>query len=222
MDLQTILVTLHLIGFAFGVGGATSSDLVFLRAIKNGKISRDEFNIIKTLSTIVWASVVLLLVSGAALMAWQQYQIGEVPRFGWSFFQLKMVAFAAVVINGIVFHYLVFPQFKKAIGKSFRSAAMKMKYPLFAITGAVSIVSWYTAFFMVAFGRFFIDFSFIALLSGYVTIVAAAAVGAYIVISLYGSGKGEIVETGKRVLIKSLLLSSIFLLVVSVYILFFS
>lgn len=222
MDLQTVLVTLHLIGFAFGVGGATSSDLVFLRTIKNGKISRDEFNIIKTLSTIVWASVVLLLVSGAALMAWQQYQIGEVPRFGWSFFQLKMVAFAAVVINGVIFHFLVFPQFKKAIGKSFRSAAMKMKYPLFAITGAVSIVSWYTAFFMVAFGRFFIDFSFIALLSGYVTAVAAAAVGAYVVISLYGSGKGEIVETGKRILIKSLLLSSLFFLFVSVYVLFFN
>lgn len=222
MDLQTVLVALHLIGFAFGVGGATSSDLVFLRAIKNGKISRDEFNIIKTLSTIVWASVVLLLVSGAALMAWQQYQVGEVPRFGWSFFQLKMVAFAAVVINGIVFHFLVFPQFKKAIGKSFRSAAMKVKYPLFAITGAVSIVSWYTAFFMAVFGRFFIDFSFIALLSGYMIAVAAAAAGAYVVISLYGNDKGEIVEAGKRILVKSLLLSSLFFLFVSVYVLFFN
>jgi len=222
MDLQTILVTLHLIGFAFGVGGATSSDVVFLRTIKNGKISRDEFNIIKTLSTVVWASVVLLLVSGTALMAWQQYQIGEVPRFGWSFFQLKMLAFAIVVLNGVVFHYFVFSHFEKSVGKSFRSKAMKAKYPLFAVTGAVSIVSWYTAFLMVAFGRFFIDYSFVALLAGYIFAIVVASIGAYIVIQLYGLGKGDIVDAGKRVLLRSLLLASIFFFFVSAYLLFFS
>lgn len=220
MDLQTILVTLHLIGFAFGVGGATSSDVVFLRAIRNGKVSRDEYNIIKTLSSVVWASVVLLLTSGAMLMALQQYEIGDVPRFGWSFFQLKMVAYAFVIANGIVFHFMVFPLIRNSIGKSFRTQSMKRKYGLFAITGAVSIVSWYTAFLLVAFGRFFIEYSFSALLAGYLTLIAAAAIGAYSVIKLYGDGKGALVDDIKKALIRAALFVALFAVIASAYIIF--
>lgn len=203
MDLQTILVTIHLIGFAFGVGGATASDVVFLKSIKNGIVSKDQYDMIKTVSLVVWASVVILLVSGTALMALQQYQIGEVPRFGWSFFQLKLVAFFAAVSNGIIFHYLVFPLLRKSVGKSFRSKKMKLKYPLFAITGAVSIVSWYTAFLMVAFGGFFIDYPFSWLLTGYLAAVAGAAVGAFAVIWMYGNGYGKLVDRGKAMLLKA-------------------
>lgn len=222
MDLHMGLVALHAIGFAFGVGGATSSDLIFLRSIKNGKVSRDQYNLIKTLSTIVWTSVVLLLVSGVALMALQQYEIGEVPRYHWSWFQLKVVAFGFVVANGIVFHFGVFPIVRKSIGKSFRSSKMQRKYPLFAITGAVSIVSWYTAFFMVAFGRFFINFSFIALLSGYLTAIAAGAIGAYTVIHLYGAGKSDVVDTVKKIVIQVSLFSALFVLLFAAYILLFT
>lgn len=221
MDFYTILIALHLIGFAFGVGGATSSDVVFLRAIRNGKVSKEEYNIIKTLSSVVWASVVVLIASGAMLLALQQYQIGEIPRFSWSFFQLKMVAYTLVVINGLVFHFMVFPLIRQSIGKSFRTQAMKRKYGLFAITGAISIVSWYTAFFMVAFGSvFFIDFSFTALLAGYLTLIAGATIGAYSVIKLYGDGKGALVDDIKKALIRLALLLALFVVIVSGYIIF--
>lgn len=220
MDVHTILVTVHLIGFAFGVGGATVSDLVFLKSIRNGKVSKDQYQLIKTVSSVVWASVAILLVSGTALMALQQFEIGQVPRFGWSFFQLKMVAFFAAVLNGIVFHFLVFPSIKKSVGKSFRTSAMKRRYPLFALTGAISVVSWYTAFLMVAFGRFFIEFPFTLLLAGYLAAIAGAFVGAYSVIRLYGDGKGALVDTGKAVLIKLSLAVLSLIFAASVYILF--
>ncbi len=222
MDLHTILVTFHLVGFAFGIGGATSSDLVFLRSIKNGSISKDQYDVMKTLSRVVWASVVLLLVSGAALLALQQYQTGSVPRFEWSFFQLKLTAFAFVVANGTAFHYLVFPLVKKSTGKSFRTAAMKRRYPLFALTGAISIVSWYTAFLMVAFGRFFIDYSYVVLLSGYIAAIGAAAVGAYSTIWLYASNKGPLIDKAERIVIRGILIVLLFVLLASAYILFFT
>ncbi len=220
MDLQTILVTLHLIGFAFGVGGATASDLVFLKSIKNGTVSKDQYGMIKTVSSVVWASVVILLVSGTALMALQQYEIGEVPRFGWSFFQLKLVAFFAAVANGIVFHYLVFPSLKKSVGKSFRTKAMKLKYPLFAITGAVSIVSWYTAFLMVAFSRFFIEYPFSWLLTGYLAAIVGATIGAFAVIWLYGNNYGHIVDRGKKLLVQSGLIVFLLAFLFALYVLF--
>jgi hypothetical protein len=222
MDLHTILVTLHLIGFAFGVGGATVSDVVFLKSIKNGTVSKDQFELIKTVSTVVWASVVLLLVTGTTLMALQQYEIGEVPRFGWSFFQLKLVAFFAAVLNGIVFHFLVFPSIKKSVGKSFRTKQMKRKYPLFAFTGGVSVVSWYTAFLMVALGSFFIQFPFSWLLGGYLAAVVGAAIGAYSVIWMYGNDYGDIVDRGKNLIIRLTLLAFLFFFLIALYILFFT
>jgi|AntRauTorcE11897_2_1112592.scaffolds.fasta_scaffold00062_25 hypothetical protein len=219
MDLHIILVTLHAIGFAFGVGGATSSDLVFLRSIKNGSVSRDEYNLIKTLSTVVWTSVALLVVSGVALMALQQYEIGEVPRYQWSWFQLKVLAFFFIVVNGLVFHFGVFPVVRRSIGKSFRSNKMKRRYPLFAITGAVSIVSWYGAFLLVAFGRILIDYSFFTLLAGYIAAICFGAVGAYSVIKLYGDGKSDVVDTGKKFIIQSALLLALFIFLAAIYIL---
>ena len=222
VELQTILVTIHLIGFAFGVGGATASDLIFIKSIRNGKVSKDQYSLIKTVSLLVWASVVILLVSGTALMALQQYQIGEVPRFGWSFFQLKLVAFFAAVANGIVFHYLVFPTIKKSVGKSFRTVSMKRRYPLFAFTGAVSIVSWYTAFLMVAFGRFFNEFAFTTLLAGYIVAIIGAFVGAYTVIKLFGDGKGALVDKSEKLILKSVLLILLGVFIFSAYILFFT
>lgn len=220
MDLQTILVTIHLIGFAFGVGGATASDLVFLRSISNGKVSKDQYQLIKTVSSVVWASVVILLVSGTALMALQQFEIGEVPRFGWSFFQLKLVAFFMAVANGTVFHFFVFPSLKKSVGKSFRTLKMRAKYPLFAVTGAVSIVSWYTAFIMVAFGRFFNEFSFITLLSGYIALIVFASIGAYMTIMLYALGKGDLIERTEKYLMRFLLAGLALVFLVALYILF--
>jgi len=194
MDLYSILVPIHLIGFAFGVGGATASDLVFLRSIRNGKISKDEFNLIKTVSAVVWASVVLLLASGLGLLMLGYFQTGEhLPRLYAGYFQVKVLAFAVLIANGIVFHKYVFPLMRKS-RVSFRSPAMKKKYPLFAVTGAISITSWYSAFLLATFGRFLGDFSFLTVLSWYVLLIIMAFGGAYTVISLYAQNKGPVIE----------------------------
>ena len=183
MDLYTILITLHLMGFAFGLGGATASDMVFVRSTSGGKVSKDSYKIIKTLSILVWTSVALLIVSGASLMLLELSRLGEVPRLEWSFFQLKVLAFSFLVVNGIVFHKYVFPYLGTTVGKSFHAKAVREKYPMFAFTGAVSIVSWYTAFFMVAFSRFFIDYSFTLLVTGYFMLISIAAIGAYLMLN---------------------------------------
>ncbi len=183
MDLHTILVALHLMGFAFGLGGATASDMVFVRSTKGGKVSKDSYKIIKTLSILVWTSVALLIISGASLMLLELSRLGEVPRLEWSFFQLKLLAYAFLVVNGVVFHRVVFPYLGTTIGKSFHAKAVREKYPLFALTGAISIVSWYTAFFMVAFSRFFVDYSFTFLVTGYLMLISVAAMGAYLMLN---------------------------------------
>lgn len=183
MDLHTVLVTFHLMGFAFGLGGATASDMVFVRSTSGGKVSKDSYKIIKTLSILVWTSVALLIVSGASLILLELSRLGEVPRFGWSFFQLKVLAFTFLVANGVVFHKYVFPYLGTTVGKSFHAKKVREKYPMFAFTGAISIVSWYTAFLMVAFSRVFIDYSFTFLLTGYFMLISLASMGAFLMLN---------------------------------------
>lgn len=38
MDLHSILITTHLIGVALGVGGATFGGILYLKAMKDGKV----------------------------------------------------------------------------------------------------------------------------------------------------------------------------------------
>lgn len=198
MDLHTLLFVVHMLGFAFGIGGATASDLIFLRTIKDGKVSKDEYNIIKTVSTVVWASVALLLISGTAMIALGYLHTGSVPALGYSYFQVKMTVFVIIVFNGIIFHTKVFPLLKEAIGGSFRSDKFRKKYWLFGLTGGISIASWYSAFLLAAFSRLLIEYSYLLLFSVYALLVAGAAFSAYSVLNLYAKGQGELIEKIKK------------------------
>lgn len=203
MDLHMILVTLHLLGFAFGVGGATVSDVVFVRSIKDGKVTKEEYETIKTISKVVWTSVVLAIISGLWLLYLEYLSFGslaDVPRMSAAFFGLKMTAFAAVVINGIVFHTKVFPILKSTIGKSFRDETIRKKYGLFAMTGGISIVSWYTVFLSVALAGFLASYSYLLLLNAYVMIVLAAGAAAYLVINMHADETTP-VQACKKVLV---------------------
>ncbi|MEX0668755.1 MAG: hypothetical protein WD061_03405 [Candidatus Saccharimonadales bacterium] len=201
MEITNILVTLHLIGFAFGVGGATVSDMIFLRSVRDNRLSQDKFDLIKTVSKVVWTSVALLLLSGAALIALEyQANNGTIPRLDWVFFQIKLTAFAVLVLNGIVFHSVVFPAMKKTIGREFFSEAIKHRLWMFALTGGISIVSWYSAFLSVAFGRFLADFSYLLLLNIYLLLIVGAASSAYFVLHMYSRGKADLVAKFKKLI----------------------
>ncbi|MEX0748562.1 MAG: hypothetical protein WD467_00375 [Candidatus Saccharimonadales bacterium] len=190
MDSHLVLIALHLLGFAFGVGGATASDAIFVRSVKDGKVTRSEYNILKTVSIIVWTSVTILILSGTLLMLLELQQGGDIPRLGFSFFQLKLTAFALLVANGVVFHFRVFPLLKSTIGQSFREEGVRHKYWLFALTGGISIVSWYTAFLAVAFSSVLIDYPYLFLLNIYGLLICGAALSAYLVLHSFAMERG--------------------------------
>ena len=59
-DLKTSLIVLHLIGLTFGAGGAWISDLLILRFLQIEPISQEKLNIVRFLTKIVTAGLVLL------------------------------------------------------------------------------------------------------------------------------------------------------------------
>lgn len=190
MEIYSLLFAIHMLGFAFGLGGATVSDVVFVRSVKDGNVTESEYNIIKSISKVVWTSVALLLLSGAALLWWQYYQTGAAPRLGYSYFQVKLTAFAILVVNGLFFHTRVFPFLESTIGYSFRLPEIRARYGMFAFTGGVSVASWYSAFILAAFGRLLIEYPYPFLFNIYALIVLGAGAMAYLVLNKHADESG--------------------------------
>lgn len=163
IEYKNYIVLMHLIGFALGVGGATISDILFLRFLKDFKISNEEHEILKLMSQIVWVGLLLIVISGIGLYLPETARLLESGKF-----LIKMIVVLIIIINGALLNLLITP---KLITMSFKTDginiknASKMRHLAFAL-GAVSFVSWYTAF-ILGFAKN-VPFSFLELLSMYV------------------------------------------------------
>ncbi len=141
MDIKTALGILHIVGVAIGVGGATISDIFFIRILKSRKITKEQFADLEVLSRVVWAGITLLIVSGIGFL-WKMYATsGSIGILNSDKFVVKLMIVGVIVLNGLVFRYKIFPKIKSAIGQK---NGLKRYINWFAVTGAISITSWYT------------------------------------------------------------------------------
>ena len=145
MDIALGITLFHIIGVAIGVGGATVSDVLFFRALADRKISRDELGLLHTLGMMLWVGLVILVVSGLGFVSLQYLHTGGVQYVSQPWFQAKMTIIAILSTNAVVMHWYIFPFMQAHIGKILDFETMRPKLALFATTGVVSIVSWYTA-----------------------------------------------------------------------------
>lgn len=143
MDARTILLIFHVFGVALGVGGATISDITFLRAVKDRKITSYEYDSLKVLSRVVWAGIAILFISGHGFLLNQYIQLDSLPIFKSGRFLAKYVLVWVVLLNGLVFHFRVFPVFARALNKDL-SRLKNSKIWLIAVSGAISATTWYS------------------------------------------------------------------------------
>jgi uncharacterized membrane protein len=141
---KTLLVIIHLFGFAIGVGGATVTDLFFFKFLKDYHISKWESKILHSVSELIWVGLAILVVSGIALYLPEAARLNESSKF-----LAKVIVVGIILINGIVLNLYISPKlFKISFGKKHKHQKGELHYlrkAAFA-TGAISIVSWYTAF----------------------------------------------------------------------------
>jgi uncharacterized membrane protein len=62
-----VITILHVIGAAIGVGGATAADTLFLRSIRNRRVSTDQYNLLRSIQHVVMAGLAIVVLSGIAL-----------------------------------------------------------------------------------------------------------------------------------------------------------
>lgn len=151
MDLHRYLLAFHLFGFAIGVGGATITDVFFMKFLKDFRISRTEADFMRTLSRILWAGVIILAVTGLGLFLLDAGRLITSAKF-----ISKMTVVLVLLLNGCFLHYAVTPSLRRIafhvdpspLAEQFRRIRQRA-----FIAGGISIVSWYYAFFL-AISRF--------------------------------------------------------------------
>ena len=150
IELRIILRTIHLLGFAIGFDGATVSDVMFFRAIKDKIVDANEYATLQVLSKVIWVGIFLLLASGFGIFYLiYQDNNGTLPLLASARWQMKLTLVGIVVANGLVFWRVVFSRIKTIGTETISNTTIW----LLAITGTISMTSWYSILIVTAIPR---------------------------------------------------------------------
>ncbi len=140
----TLLVAVHLIGLCFGLGGATMLDFWILRWMRWGSLPGEIARIFLFVSKVVSVGIALLWLSGVGFLlvyALESPEKLQNPKL-WA----KVTVVAVLTLNGLVIHALVLPGVLRDVSRPMLDGISGARTGVFLVSGAVSGVSWYTAF----------------------------------------------------------------------------
>ena len=164
-------IILHNIGFILGLGGATITDVFFFRFLKDGVISENEKQTMDTLSNVIWVGLGILIVSGIMLYLPEQARLGVSSKF-----LLKVIVVSVLTVNGVFLNIFVAPRMR-SLSLALTPPAGHFRKLAFAL-GAISITSWYTAFFLGSFRS--INLALREGIAVYLGLVIAAVIGSQV------------------------------------------
>ena len=141
LDAKTLLTIAHLFGVALGVGGAIASDFMFLRAIRDERVSKTEMGFLELGGGMVLGGLVLLVLSGIGL-----FSLDPEGYLASSKFLAKMTIVGILSINAVFFHTTHIPRIKRHTDHHFPSSDEFIRGRFFLLlSGVVSIISWSAA-----------------------------------------------------------------------------
>lgn len=177
MDTRRYWWGLHILGVVFGLGGATVTDVMFFRFMRNYRVDESEAAIMKILSIVVWVGLGVLIVSGLAMF---------LPRWelfvGSDRFLMKMTVVAVVLINGLALNLWLQPRARRIsfvepgspLTEGEVRERVRVRRMAFAL-GSISVVGWYGAFALAVLNMVAMPYSHFLLL--FVLAVGVALVG---------------------------------------------
>ncbi len=140
----TLLVAVHLIGLCFGLGGATMLDFWILRWMRWGSLPGEIARIFLFVSKVVSVGLGLLWLSGLGFLA--VYAVESPEKFGNPKLLAKIAVVVVLTINGLLIHAIVLPGVLRDIRRPMLDGVSGVRTGIFLVSGAISGVSWYTAF----------------------------------------------------------------------------
>ncbi len=164
---QIFFLTLHVLFVCIGLGGATISDLLFFKFLKDYKLSAKEVDVLHLLKSVILTSMVIIIVSGGLI-----YLSDPATYRTSSMFLLKMGISGVLLLNGIALHAFIGPRLIKfnlqsphTIGRGWYRIAFTL--------GAISITSWYSVFLLAMLKRA-IPWSTLSIALGYCIVLLSA------------------------------------------------
>ena len=142
---HNFITIIHLFGVALGLGGATINDFLFFRFLKDNKISRWEARIMRMFHGVIWLAILILILSGFGIYLPEAEKLNNSPKF-----LIKMITDAVIIINGIFLNAIISPKLIYISFRKRRPHHPEFRYlTCFAFAlGAISLTSWYWAFFL--------------------------------------------------------------------------
>ncbi len=125
----------HVLSVILGMGGALISDLLFSFFSKDKKLSKTELSTLAILSSIVFYSLIFIIISGLFIF------LSDIAKYlNSAKFLAKMSILAVLLVNGYVLNKSVWSHLFK---KDFFISPREKNVRRFAFTcGAVSVISW--------------------------------------------------------------------------------
>lgn len=170
---RLLFLTIHILSMAIGLGGATVSDILFFKFLKDNRVSKKEEEVLHILKDVILAAILCILISGLALYIPEMERLSASPLF-----LVKVIATTVVMVNGIALHMFIAPHLihfnlrnEGQMGRGWQRLAFTL--------GSISVCSWYSAF-LIAMLKEAIPWGFTPMLSLYLLLLASAIVGSQI------------------------------------------
>jgi uncharacterized membrane protein len=144
LEYRPMIVALHVLFMALGLGAATLTDIFFFRFLKDLRISQAESDVLGILSQCIWFALCFIILSGLALYLPQAGHYHDVPKF-----VAKMVVVGVILVNGAFLNLYIAPKLVKisfAEPHKHKEGELILARRLAFALGPISIVSWYCAF----------------------------------------------------------------------------
>jgi uncharacterized protein YggT (Ycf19 family) len=141
---KSIVVFLHALFAAGGLGAVVVTDALFFKFLKDFKINKKEDETLRTISSIVWVLIVLLLITGVLL-----FLTSPMDYLAKSKFVTKLVIFGIIILNGGILNWIITPYLRKiAFGPVDKQPERKLRFlrRIAFASGGISFVSWFLVF----------------------------------------------------------------------------
>lgn len=137
---HTLLVTLHLFGMALGLGGAAIADALVLGRMLFRPIHPTDVALVRVLSRAVAVGLVVLCVTGTALVV--ETAILDRAVLANEKLQAKLVIVLVLAVNVPAIHGLVLPHLSRQVGRRLFEGVPTSTLAALTLAGAVSSASW--------------------------------------------------------------------------------
>ncbi|MEN9582791.1 MAG: hypothetical protein RL641_745 [Candidatus Parcubacteria bacterium] len=173
LNFRDIVVIIHALSASVGIGTVFATDYIFIKFLKNHRVSQDQVRIMKIMSEVIWIALGALILSGIYLAA-TKTGITDSPKF-----LLKMTVVIMTILNGLLLNIFVMPRLHKIafhVAHTTPDDEPDHVRKIAMVTGGVSVVSWLLAFILGSIHA--IPFSLSNGLTWYFGILIAVIIGA--------------------------------------------